>query len=120
MRLKILAMIVGGLVLSWAAQDAHAGAIRYTGKQIGKGTVAVAQTTPMPRKPPVAALPRPEKPPAEWSRPARLASARAPRPLPALRYAVRRQLPKASPRPFGKKTGAGRAVTHPQSTPILV
>lgn len=45
MRLKILAMIFGALVLSWAAQDAQAGAIRYTGKQIGKGTVAVAQTT---------------------------------------------------------------------------
>lgn len=45
MRLRILAVLFGALVLSWAVQDAQAGAIRYAGKQIGKGTVAVAQTT---------------------------------------------------------------------------
>ena len=45
MRLRILAVLFGALVLSWAVQDAQAGAIRYAGKQIGKGTVAVAHTT---------------------------------------------------------------------------
>ena len=45
MRFRILAVFLGALILSWAAQDAQAGAIRYAGKQIGKGTVVVAQTT---------------------------------------------------------------------------
>jgi hypothetical protein len=45
MRFRILAVFLGALILFWAAQDAQAGAIRYAGKQIGKGTVVVAQTT---------------------------------------------------------------------------
>lgn len=45
MRFKILAVLFGALVLSWAAQDARAGAIRYAGEKIGQGTAAVAQTT---------------------------------------------------------------------------
>ena len=45
MQFKILAAFLGALILSWAPQDAQAGAIRYAGKQIGRGTVAVAQTT---------------------------------------------------------------------------
>ena len=45
MRTRILAALFGALVLSWAAQDAQAGAIRYAGKQIAKGSVVVAQTT---------------------------------------------------------------------------
>ncbi len=45
MRFRILAVFLGALILPWAAQDAQAGALRYAGKQIGKGSVAVAQTT---------------------------------------------------------------------------
>jgi hypothetical protein len=45
MRLRVLALLLAAVGFFWLAQDAHAGAIRYAGKQIGKGTVAVAQTT---------------------------------------------------------------------------
>lgn len=45
MRLKTFAMFVGLVAFLSAAQDARAGAIRYTGQQIRRGTVAVAQTT---------------------------------------------------------------------------
>ncbi|MBZ5516864.1 MAG: hypothetical protein LAN62_18840 [Acidobacteriia bacterium] len=45
MKLRIFAIVVAAGACLWAAQDAHAGAIRYTGEQIGKGTVAIAQTT---------------------------------------------------------------------------
>jgi hypothetical protein len=45
MRLKLFPILMVAATLLWVARDAHAGAIRYTGKQIGKGTVAVAQTT---------------------------------------------------------------------------
>jgi hypothetical protein len=45
MRLRMLAILLAAVGFFWLAQDAHAGAIRYAGKHIGKGTVAVAQTT---------------------------------------------------------------------------
>jgi hypothetical protein len=45
MRLRMSAILVVTAALLWVARDAQAGAIRYTGKQIGKGTIAVAQTT---------------------------------------------------------------------------
>jgi hypothetical protein len=41
----MLAILVATVGFFWLAQDARAGAIRYAGKQLGKGTVAVAQTT---------------------------------------------------------------------------
>jgi len=45
MKLRMLAILLATVGFFWVAQDAHAGAIRYAGKQLGKGTVAVAQTT---------------------------------------------------------------------------
>ena len=45
MKWKLVAIGLSALVLSWTAGYAHAGAVRYAGKQITKGTVAVAQTT---------------------------------------------------------------------------
>lgn len=45
MRLRVLVILLATVAFFWVAQDARAGAIRYAGKQIGKGTVAVAQTT---------------------------------------------------------------------------
>jgi len=45
MRLRIVVILLSTLALSWVAQDAQAGAIRYTGKKIGKGSVIVAHTT---------------------------------------------------------------------------
>jgi hypothetical protein len=45
MRLKMLALCLSAFALIWAAQDAQGGVIRSTGKQIGKGSAAVAQTT---------------------------------------------------------------------------
>ena len=44
-KLKLLAIGLGALFLSWTAGYAHAGAIRYAGKQVTKGTVAAVQTT---------------------------------------------------------------------------
>jgi hypothetical protein len=45
MRLRVLVLFLTALVLSWAALDAQAGVIRAAGKEISKGTTAVAQTT---------------------------------------------------------------------------
>ncbi len=45
MKLRIFTTLMAAVACLWVAQDARAGAIRYTGKQIGKGTVAVVQTT---------------------------------------------------------------------------
>jgi hypothetical protein len=44
LRLRILVMFLTALALSWAAQDAQAGAIRYAGKKLAKGTTTVAST----------------------------------------------------------------------------
>jgi hypothetical protein len=45
MRFRILVFFFGALALSWGALDAQAGVLRYAGKQISKGSTAVAQTT---------------------------------------------------------------------------
>ena len=45
MRTKIFVILLSALALSWATPDAHAGAIRYAGKQIGNGSASVVQTT---------------------------------------------------------------------------
>ncbi len=44
-KLRLLAIGLGTLFLSWTAAYAHGGALRYAGKQITKGTVVAAQTT---------------------------------------------------------------------------
>ena len=45
MRFRIFAILLTVLVFSWAAQYAQAGVIRFAGKQLGKGSVAVANAT---------------------------------------------------------------------------
>ena len=45
MRLKLFALGLCALTLLWFAPPASAGVIREAGKDIGKGSVAVAQTT---------------------------------------------------------------------------
>jgi hypothetical protein len=45
MRLKLFALGISCFALLWAAQPAAAGVMRDTGKAIGKGSVAVADTT---------------------------------------------------------------------------
>jgi hypothetical protein len=45
MKLRLFIILVATAGFFWLAQNARAGAIRYAGKQIGKGTVVVAQTT---------------------------------------------------------------------------
>lgn len=42
MRTRILGALFTALALAWMAQPAQAGAIRYAGKQLGKGTATVA------------------------------------------------------------------------------
>jgi hypothetical protein len=46
MKSKLLAVALSGLFLTWGAGLAQAGVIRATGKQIGKGSAAVAKATP--------------------------------------------------------------------------
>ncbi len=48
MRLKILATLIAAVMLSWAAQNAEAGAIRYLGRKMKGGTTQVAQSTVVP------------------------------------------------------------------------
>jgi hypothetical protein len=45
MKLRMLAILLATAGFFWLAQDAHAGAIRYAGKQIGKASITIAQTT---------------------------------------------------------------------------
>lgn len=45
MRVKILAILLSALALSWAAGYAQAGAIRSAGKELGNGSVTVAHAT---------------------------------------------------------------------------
>jgi hypothetical protein len=45
MKLRLLVILAATASFFWLAQNARAGAIRYTGRQISKGTVALAQTT---------------------------------------------------------------------------
>ena len=48
MRLNILATLIAAVMLSWTAQNAEAGAIRYLGRKIKRGTTQVAQSTVVP------------------------------------------------------------------------
>jgi hypothetical protein len=45
LRLRFLVMFLIALALSWGTQDAQAGAIRFAGKKLAKGTTTVASTT---------------------------------------------------------------------------
>jgi len=45
MRFTTPVMLLAALAICWAAQDAHAGAIRFAGKKLAKGTTTVASAT---------------------------------------------------------------------------
>jgi hypothetical protein len=45
MRLRIVSITAATIALAWSVQCARAGAIRFAGQQVGKGTIAVAQKT---------------------------------------------------------------------------
>jgi len=45
MRLRIVSVLAAVMALAWFVQFAQAGAIRYAGKQIHKGTIAAVQKT---------------------------------------------------------------------------
>jgi len=45
MRVKLGVLSLSAFALLWAAQPASAGIVRAAGEEIGKGSVAVAQTT---------------------------------------------------------------------------
>jgi len=45
MRLKVIAVLGTMIVLAWPVERAHAGAIRYAGKQLHKGSIAAVQKT---------------------------------------------------------------------------
>jgi len=44
-RLRILVMFLTALAFFWAAEDGQAGAIRFAGKKLAKGTTTVASAT---------------------------------------------------------------------------
>jgi len=45
MRLRIVSLLAAMMALGWSVQFAQAGAIRYAGQQIHKGTIAAVQKT---------------------------------------------------------------------------
>jgi hypothetical protein len=45
MRLRVVSVLAAIIALAWSVQFAQAGAIRYAGKQVQKGSIAVAQKT---------------------------------------------------------------------------
>jgi hypothetical protein len=45
MRLRIVSISAAIVALAWSVQSAQAGAIRYAGEKVGKGSIVVAQKT---------------------------------------------------------------------------
>jgi len=45
MRLKVIAVLGAITALAWFVQSAHAGAIRFAGKELHKGSIAAVQKT---------------------------------------------------------------------------
>ena len=45
MRLRLVSISAAIIALAWTVQDARAGVVRFTGEEVGKGSVAVAQKT---------------------------------------------------------------------------
>jgi len=43
MRLKVVSVLAAAIALAWTAQFAQAGAIRYAGKELHKGSIAAVQ-----------------------------------------------------------------------------
>ena len=45
MRLRIVSVLAAMIALAWSVQAAQAGAIRYAGKQVQKGSIAAVEKT---------------------------------------------------------------------------